>query len=131
MSTQARWLLCFAGLSLLCATAGGAVGSHVLTGLDERGLRAFASAVDFQFYHGLGLIAVTLVGERYVRSGAIWLGAWLLALGTVLFCGSIYATTFGAPDFVGSAAPIGGVAFMAGWLAFAVGVWHNTRSAIP
>ena len=131
MSMQARWLLCIAGLSLLCATAGGAVGSHVLTGLDERALRSFATAVDFQFYHGLGLIAVTLVGERYRRAGAIWLSAWLLVVGTVLFCGSIYATTFGAPDVVGSAAPTGGVAFMAGWLAFAVGVWRSDRSVTP
>lgn len=125
MSTHARWLLCFAGLSLLCATAGGAVGSHVLTGLDARALRAFGSAVDFQFYHGLGLIGVTLVAERYARAGTLWLSAWLFVAGTVLFCGSIYATTFGAPAFVGSAAPAGGIALMAGWIAFAAGVWRR------
>jgi len=120
MVTQAKWLLCFAGLSLLCATVGGAAASHALASLDDSALRAFSTAVDFQFYHGLGLIGIVLVGERRGAGHLIWLAAWLLVAGTVLFCGSIYATTFGAPDFIGSAAPTGGVAFMAGWLIFAV-----------
>ena len=127
MVTQARWLLCFAGLSLLCATVGGAAASHALTTLDERALRAFATAVDFQFFHGLGLIGIVLVGERRASGRLIWLAAWLLVAGALLFCGSIYATTFGAPGFIGSAAPIGGVAFMGGWFIFAVAVVRRER----
>jgi uncharacterized membrane protein YgdD (TMEM256/DUF423 family) len=122
MTTQSRWLLCFAGLSLLCAAVGGAAASHALTALDEPALEAFATAVDFQFFHGLGLIGIVLVGDRGTGGRLIWLAAWLLVAGTLLFCGSIYATTFGAPDVVGSAAPTGGIAFMAGWLIFAVAV---------
>ena len=40
-STEARLLLCIAGLMLLEATIGGAVASHVLTNLDERSLHSF------------------------------------------------------------------------------------------
>jgi uncharacterized membrane protein YgdD (TMEM256/DUF423 family) len=48
--------------------------------------------------------------------------------GTVLFCGSIYARTLGvAPGLVG-VAPIGGVAFMVAWLAFAASPWFDERS---
>ena len=47
-STEARLLLCIAGLMLLEATIGGAVASHVLTNLDERSLRSFDTAVDFR-----------------------------------------------------------------------------------
>jgi uncharacterized membrane protein YgdD (TMEM256/DUF423 family) len=122
--TQGRLLLTFAALSLLCATIAGAVGAHALA-LDERALRSFSTAVQFQFFHGLGLIAITLVGLRGFGNRLLWLAAWLLVAGTVLFCGSIYARTFGAPEFVGAAAPYGGVAFMLGWLAFAVGVWRR------
>jgi len=120
MSISAKILFCLAGLSLLCATIGGAAASHALTALDERTLRAFGTAVDFQFFHGLGLIAVVLAAERYPARKGLWLCAWLLVVGTVLFCGSIYATTFGAPAAIGSAAPTGGIAFMAGWLVFAI-----------
>ncbi len=63
-STEARLLLCIAGLMLLDATIGGAVASHVLTNLDERSLRSFDTAIEFEFFHSLGLIGVVLVAER-------------------------------------------------------------------
>jgi uncharacterized membrane protein YgdD (TMEM256/DUF423 family) len=124
IGNQSKVLLCVAAVSLLIATIAGAVGAHVLT-LDERGLRSFDSAVDFQFFHGLGLIAITLVGSRSAASRLIWIAAWLMVVGTVLFCGSIYARSFGAPGGIVAAAPYGGVAFMVGWLLFAVGVWRS------
>lgn len=115
-------LLALAGLSLLIATIGGAAASHALGSLDPARLRAFDTAVDFQFFHGLGIIGIVLVAERDRARRLVWLAAWLLVAGTVLFCGSIFARTFGAPDALGSLAPVGGVAFMAGWVAFALGM---------
>jgi uncharacterized membrane protein YgdD (TMEM256/DUF423 family) len=129
-TTQARVLLSLAGLSLLVATAGGAAGSHALATLDERALRSFSTAVEFQFFHGLGLIGIALVGLRGLGGRALWIAAWLLVLGIALFCGSIYATTFGAPIAVGRAAPYGGVSFMLGWLVFAASVWRGDSPAI-
>jgi uncharacterized membrane protein YgdD (TMEM256/DUF423 family) len=124
---EARLLLCIAGLMLLDATIGGAVGSHVLTNLDERSLRSFDTAVEFEFFHALGLIGVVLVADRV--GATLWLraAAWLIVLGVVLFCGSIGAVTFGAPRGVLALAPYGGVALMAAWLAFAIGVWRGSR----
>ena len=124
MSAQSRWLLSLAGISLLCATMAGALGSHVLA-LDERSLRSFDSAVDFQFFHGLGLIGITLVGVRGAGGRTVWIAAWLLVAGTVLFCGSIYARSLGAPGGIVAAAPYGGVAFMLAWVLFAIGVWRS------
>jgi uncharacterized membrane protein YgdD (TMEM256/DUF423 family) len=124
-STEARLLLCIAGLLLLEATIGGAVASHVLTNLDERSLRSFDTAVDFEFFHALGLIGIVLVADRI--GATLWLraAAWLIVVGVVLFCGSIYFVTFGAPRAVLSVAPYGGVTLMAAWLAFAIGVWRR------
>jgi uncharacterized membrane protein YgdD (TMEM256/DUF423 family) len=120
---EGRLLLGIGGLSLLLATIGGAVGAHVLTHLDERSLRAFDSAVQFQFFQGLGILAMTLAAERGFGGRGTRIAAWLLVGGTILFCGSIYATTFGAPRAVLSVAPYGGVGLMAAWLLFAVDVW--------
>jgi uncharacterized membrane protein YgdD (TMEM256/DUF423 family) len=116
--------LCFAALSLAWATLAGAAASHLLGGLDERSLRAFESAVDFQFYHGLALLVVPLLAERSHNPVPLWLAGGLLIAGTVLFCGSLYATTLGAPQWIGSAAPFGGVCFVAGWLVLAWGAWR-------
>ncbi len=128
MQTQSKALLSFAGLSLLAATIGGAVASHVLTGLDASAMHSFETAVDFQFFHALGLIGVVLAGERGIGGRALDLVAWLLVAGMTLFCGSIYAATFGAPRGVLSVAPYGGVALMLGWLVFAAAVWRGPRA---
>jgi uncharacterized membrane protein YgdD (TMEM256/DUF423 family) len=127
MPTHAKLLLSLAAVSLLVATIAGAVGAHALTFADAQALRSFESAVQFQFFHGLGVVAIVLVGlagrAGFVRAAA----AWLMLAGTVLFCGSIYARALGvAPGIVG-VAPYGGVAFMVGWLAFAVSPWLGAR----
>lgn len=126
-STESRLLLCVAGLMLLDATIGGAVASHVLTNLDENARRSFETAVNFEFFHALGLIGVVLVAERVGANAWLRVAAWLLVAGVVVFCGSIAAVTFGAPRGVLALAPYGGVALMAAWLAFAIGVWTRRR----
>jgi uncharacterized membrane protein YgdD (TMEM256/DUF423 family) len=45
--------------------------------------------------------------------------AGLVLTGVVLFSGSLYALTFGAPRALGVVTPVGGLALIAGWLAFA------------
>jgi len=124
---EARLLLCIAGLMLLDATIGGAVASHVLTNLDERSLRAFDTAVDFEFFHALGLIGVVLVADRVGATPWLRAAAWLIVVGVVLFTGSIGVVTLGAPRGVLALAPYGGVALMVAWLAFAIGVWRGSR----
>ena len=47
---------------------------------------------------------------------------WLLVAGIVLFSGSLYALALGAPKGLGAVTPLGGVAFILGWIAFAIGV---------
>ena len=128
MTTTERFLLGAGALTLLLATVFGAYGTHGLRdSLPTVAWDAYTTAVEYQFYHGLGLIGTTLVAQRYPRSRLIALSGWLLLAGLILFCGSIYATTFGAPAAIGSLAPIGGSAFMLGWLALGVGV-ATTRS---
>ena len=124
MNTTSRILLALAAAMLLLATVLGAYGAHALaTVLPPARLSAYGTAVDYQFYHGLGLLAVALLTDRYPQRGAFRLAALLLVAGIVLFCGALYATSFGAPAAVGLAAPIGGTALMLAWLTLAVGAW--------
>jgi uncharacterized membrane protein YgdD (TMEM256/DUF423 family) len=123
--TQKKLLLSAAGVSLLLATVAGAVGSHALTFPSEQTLRSFETAVQFQFFHGLGVIALTLVGLTG-RAGVVRVvAAWLMLGGTLLFCGSIYARALGVSPGIVAVAPYGGVAFMVAWLAFAASPWFE------
>jgi uncharacterized membrane protein YgdD (TMEM256/DUF423 family) len=126
-SSERSLLLSAAGLSLLVATAAGAVGSHALTFADAQAIRSFETAVHFQFFHGLGVIAATLVGLAGVGGRIRAVAGWLMLLGTLLFCGSIYARALGVSPGIVAAAPYGGVAFMVSWLAFAASVWFRDR----
>ena len=122
-------MLSAAGVSLLLATVAGAVGSHALAFPDAQALRSFETAVQFQFFHGLGVVAIVLVGLAG-RGGRIrTAAAWLMIVGTVLFCGSIYARALGVSPGIVAAAPYGGVAFMMGWLAFAASPWFGGKDA--
>lgn len=127
MSNQGNVLLSAAGVSLLCATIAGAVGSHALTFSDAQALRSFETAVQFQFFHGLGVIVIVLLGlsgrAGLMRTAA----AWLMIAGTLLFCGSIYARALGASPGIVNAAPYGGIAFMMGWLALAASPWIGDK----
>ena len=46
----------------------------------------------------------------------------LLIAGIVLFSGSLYGLALGAPRGVGAVTPLGGLAFILGWLAFAIAI---------
>jgi uncharacterized membrane protein YgdD (TMEM256/DUF423 family) len=129
MPVQTKVLLSAAGASLLVATIAGAVGSHALPLVDEQALRSFETAVQFQFFHGLGVIGAVVVGLQGRAGKLRALAAWLMLLGTVLFCGSIYARTLGVAPGIVAVAPYGGVSFMIAWLAFAVSPWVGDRSA--
>lgn len=128
MQTVSRIFLGLGAAILLLATGLGAYASHGL-GVDVSAATrsAFGTAVEYQFYHGLGLVAVAILTERSPDSRLFRASGWLLVIGIALFCGSIYATSFGGPTSLGAAAPLGGTAFMAAWLTLGLGAWHAGR----
>jgi uncharacterized membrane protein YgdD (TMEM256/DUF423 family) len=70
-------------------------------------------------YHALALVAV---GVLALRAPSPWLRAsgWLFVAGTVLFSGSLYALALTDLRKLGAITPLGGLCFLAGWLALAV-----------
>jgi uncharacterized membrane protein YgdD (TMEM256/DUF423 family) len=123
---DARWILAAAGLLIAAATVLGALGAHALqTRLAPDRLQVYETAVRYHFYHALGLLGIGLAA-RVVDSGLIRPAAILVIAGIILFCGSLYALTFGAPRVIGVITPIGGAALIVGWIAFAVAVLRGT-----
>jgi uncharacterized membrane protein YgdD (TMEM256/DUF423 family) len=116
--------LAIAGLLLALATACGAFGAHALrTHLSPERLQLWDTAVRYHFFHALGLIGVGLT-LRSLDDGALRLAALLLIAGVVLFSGSLYALSLGAPRVLGVLTPLGGLAWIAAWLLFAWAAWR-------
>jgi uncharacterized membrane protein YgdD (TMEM256/DUF423 family) len=118
----ARWILAAGGALIAAATVLGALGAHALSGrLSPERLQVFDTAVRYHFYHALGLLAIGLA-VRSIESVLVRFAAGLIVAGIVLFSGSLYALSFGAPRVIGVITPLGGVALIVGWLSFAAAV---------
>lgn len=110
------------GAILLALAVGfGAFGAHGLRArLDAYSMSVYEKAVFYHFIHALGILLVALLA----RTQAISLSGqervcWLLCLGIVIFSGSLYALAISGVRILGAITPIGGLAFIAGWLLLA------------
>lgn len=110
-------LIALSGLSMVAL---GAFGAHGLADrLDAFSLNAWESAVHYQAFHTLAAMALLLRRERRPLSGQR-ITLWLWGAGTLLFSGSLYALTLGAPAIMGPVTPVGGALLMAGWIALLI-----------
>jgi uncharacterized membrane protein YgdD (TMEM256/DUF423 family) len=96
----------------------GAFGAHALKPtLEAAGrLDTFETAVKYQFYHTLALLAVGLL-MFHIRHKALQYAALLFVLGIVIFSGSLYVLCVTGIGILGAVTPLGGVLFIAGWIA--------------
>ena len=119
-------VLAVAGLLLALATVLGAFGAHALKAqLAPDRLQVYETAVRYHFLHALGLLGIGLT-LRFVPTAPVRWAAILVLVGVVLFSGSLYALTFGAPASVlWPVTPLGGLALIAGWISYAVGLWRS------
>jgi uncharacterized membrane protein YgdD (TMEM256/DUF423 family) len=109
----------------LIAVAAGAFGAHALrVRLSPEYLAVFETAAHYQMYHALGLIGVAWAATRWPKPLVHWAG-WLFVIGTVLFSGSLYALALTGTRWLGVITPLGGAAFLAGWLCLALSPLHG------
>ncbi len=103
----------------------GAFGAHALRDRIEASLLAnYQTGVSYMFYHTLALFIVVLALTRWPGSSqAVWAG-WLFVIGIVIFSGSLFLMAFTGMRWLGAITPIGGVAFIAGWLLLAWTAWQ-------
>jgi uncharacterized membrane protein YgdD (TMEM256/DUF423 family) len=110
------------GAVLMALAVGmGAFGAHGLRNrLDAYSMSVYEKAAFYHFIHALGILLVSLLA----RTNAISITgqarvAWLLLIGIIIFSGSLYALAFSGARILGAITPIGGIAFIAGWLLLA------------
>ncbi|WEK55278.1 MAG: DUF423 domain-containing protein [Candidatus Cohnella colombiensis] len=101
----------------MLAVALGAFGAHMLKErISEDMLSVYHTGVEYQMYHGLGILIIALLMERLPRQKLARWAARLLLIGTVLFSGSLYVLALSGIKVLGAITPFGGVAFIAGWI---------------
>lgn len=107
---------------MLIAVGLGAFGAHGLKArVGPEALAQWKTAVEYQFYHGLGLMLLAAL-SGHLPAKRVTAIRTLFLVGIFLFSGSIYllATrevfgTHGLTPFIGPVTPLGGLLFMAGW----------------
>jgi uncharacterized membrane protein YgdD (TMEM256/DUF423 family) len=110
-------------LSAAVAVVLGAFGAHALRArLTPEVLAVFEVGVRYQMYHAVALLAVALGAARWPGGGMAIAGSLFLA-GTVIFSGSLYLLVFTGQKWLGAVTPVGGAAFIVGWLVLAWTVW--------
>ena len=114
----ARLLLQLAGLFGALGVAIGAFGAHALhdTLMRAGRLDTFETAVRYQFYHALALLAVGVLWAARPELRALGITGALWAGGIVVFSGSLYALCFTGITKLGAVAPIGGLLLLGGWV---------------
>jgi len=122
---NARLAIGCAAALLFVAVAFGAFGAHALKSKLAPDLMAvFQTAVQYHFWHALGLLVVGVLLVQKPESGALAAAGWLLVAGLVIFCGSLYVLALTGARGWGALAPVGGTAFLAAWAALAWAAWR-------
>jgi uncharacterized membrane protein YgdD (TMEM256/DUF423 family) len=102
----------------------GAFGAHILRDrLDAKRLDTFETGVRYQMYHALALLAVAFAISHYPGSSLPLAAGWLFVSGIVLFSFSLYTLALSNVRWVAIVTPVGGTAFVAGWICLLLTAW--------
>ena len=111
----------FGGISVVL----GAFASHALKDrLSANSLAIWETGTKYQMYHALALMLVAILVSRFPDSMLLTVAGYAFIIGTFIFSGSLYALTLTGIKWLGAITPIGGMAFIVGWLCLALATWR-------
>ena len=120
-----RTFFVLGAVSGFLAVALGAFAAHGLKGkLPPDLFDVFEVGARYHMYHALALLGTAWAVTRW-PGGATTAAGWLFVAGTVLFSGSLYLLAVTGVRALGAITPLGGLAFILGWLAL---VWAACAS---
>ncbi len=108
-------------ISALLAVAFGAFGAHGLKNiLSPELMVTYQTAVNYQMWHALGLIGISIIHQQNPESKLLAWSGRLMFLGILVFSGSLYLLALLNIKELGMITPIGGVSFMIAWALLAI-----------
>ncbi|WP_404455836.1 DUF423 domain-containing protein [Oceanobacillus kapialis] len=107
------------------AVALGAFGAHGLEGrISEKAIATWEKAVTYQMFHTMALLVTGLFMAKFTSGGLVWAGGMFFA-GIVLFSGSLYIYSVTSIKTFAMITPLGGVAFLIGWVLIGTAIVKN------
>ena len=118
----AKTVIILAGVLGALSVGLGAFGAHGLEAtLSANGrIETYETAVKYQFYHTLALLLVGLI-MLHTNTPYVSYASWAFVAGILVFSGSLYTLSFTNITWLGAITPIGGLAFIAGWIFLLIG----------
>lgn len=121
------------GIVLMLAVIFGAFGAHGLKQyLSSDDIATYETGVEYQFYHGFGILIVALL-IHYRKTSFLNYAAWAFLAGIIMFSGSLYFFTAAkvlnmeAPSWVGLITPLGGTLLIIGWICLIIATFQETE----
>lgn len=109
------------GIAGGCGVVLGALLAHLPSGrVDAAGRDALGTVSLYLLVHGLLLLSVASWLRAAPDAAALRAAGMLIVIGIICFCGGLSASILAGMEPAGAAAPLGGVAFIAGWLLLGV-----------
>lgn len=119
-----KMFLLLGSLNAFLSIALGAFGAHALKPILGDRLSVYHTGVQYQMMHALALILVAFLAEKWPNSSLIGWAGWLMLVGIILFSGSLYGLSITKLSVFGPITPLGGLAFLAGWVMLMIAAWR-------
>jgi len=131
MSTTPKLFLVLGALAAMLAVVLGAFGAHALRArLTPDLLAIYQTAVQYHFWHALGLLLIGVVAIHMPASLTLKWSGWVMLAGIALFSGSLYVLALTGARWLGAVTPFGGAAFILSWLLLAVAVARGSFTGL-
>ena len=118
-----KYLVVIAAVLLAAAVITGAFGAHAFKAkLTPEMLAVYETAVQYHFYHALGLLFIAILLAMYPAASLLLYAAVFTIVGVFLFSGSLYVLALSGVKWLGMITPLGGLCFIAAWLTVAIGM---------
>ncbi|MEA3553504.1 MAG: DUF423 domain-containing protein [Campylobacterota bacterium] len=128
MNNSTKKFIRYGAFMMALSVALGAFGAHALKSiLDENMIKVYNTAVEYQFYHALGLFVVAFVA--FVNdTKRVNLAGNIMFVSTFIFSGSLYIMTITGIKWLGAITPIGGTGFIIAWVILALSVSKSNNN---
>src|SRR5262245_60114302 len=124
MAETRSMLIAIGAINAALSVGAGAFAAHGLRErLEPRALEVFETAARYHMYHALAMVLAGVIAARGIAGAAT--AGWIFQLGIAIFSGSLYALAITDVKVLGAITPLGGVAFLAGWLWLAYAAWRG------
>jgi uncharacterized membrane protein YgdD (TMEM256/DUF423 family) len=119
-----KLFLLVGGVLAALAVMIGAFGAHALKSvLEQTGKgEVFETASKYHFYHALALLLLGVIMQKTPDLNWWSYAGYFFIAGILVFSGSLYGYAVSQVKFIAMITPLGGLAFIAGWIALVVGI---------